>query len=67
MTGHAFTPELKYELLKDIEKYPTIREGIEKGNSLDEAAAFRCKYNLGIGFNPITGFTQVCRKDTFIV
>jgi len=30
--NRVFTPEQKYEILKDIEKCPTIREGLEKHN-----------------------------------
>ena len=28
--NRMFTPEQKYEILKDIEKYPTVWEGMEK-------------------------------------
>lgn len=38
-----FTPEQKYEIIKDLERYPTIREGLAKGHAI--SATFK---DLGI-------------------
>ena len=46
----VFTPEQKYEILKDIEKYPTIREGLAK-HQISPSVYHRWKRQLAVGVN----------------
>jgi len=48
--NRVFTPEQKYEILKDIEKYPTIREGLQKHN-ISPSVYHRWKRQLTVGVN----------------
>jgi len=48
--NRVFTPEQKYEILKDIEKYPTIKEGLEKHN-ISPSVYHRWKRQLTVGIN----------------
>lgn len=47
----GFTPEQKYEILKDIEKYPTIREGFTKADNIAPSVYHRWKEQLTVGIN----------------
>ncbi len=46
----VFTPEQKYEILKDIERCRTIKEGLEKHN-LSSSLYFKWKRQLQVGIN----------------
>ncbi len=48
--NRIFTPEQKYEILKDIEKYPTVREGLEK-YQIAPSVYHRWKRQLAVGVN----------------
>lgn len=48
--NRIFTPEQKYEILKDIEKYPTVREGLEK-YQISPSVYHRWKRQLAVGVN----------------
>ncbi len=48
--NRVFTPEQKYEILKDIEKYPTIREGLQK-YQISPSVYHRWKRQLTVGVN----------------
>jgi transposase-like protein len=45
-----FTPEQKYEILKDIEKHPTIKSGLEK-YQLAPSVFNRWRRQLSVGIN----------------
>ncbi|RPJ57866.1 MAG: hypothetical protein EHM12_08720 [Dehalococcoidia bacterium] len=48
--NRVFTPEQKYEILKDIEKYRTIREGLQK-HQISPSVYHRWKRQLTVGVN----------------
>ena len=43
-----FTPEQKYEIIKDIERCPTIRDGLEK-HQLTSGLFYKWKRQLAVG------------------
>lgn len=45
-----FTPEQKYEILKDIERHPTIKAGLEK-HQLAPSVFSRWRRQLSVGIN----------------
>jgi transposase-like protein len=49
-TRRIFTPEQKYEILKDIKTYPTIKEGLAKYN-LGPSVYRRWNRQLVLGIN----------------
>jgi transposase-like protein len=45
-----FTPEQKYEIIKDIERYATVREGLAK-HGLTSGLLYKWKRQLRVGIN----------------
>ncbi|OPY72665.1 MAG: Integrase core domain protein [Syntrophorhabdus sp. PtaU1.Bin002] len=45
-----FTPEQKYEIIRDIEYYPTIREGLVK-HGINSGLFYKWKRQLAVGIN----------------
>jgi transposase-like protein len=45
-----FTPEQKYEIIKDIEKAPTIREGLAR-HHITSSLYYKWKRQLAVGIN----------------
>lgn len=45
-----FTPEQKYEIIKDIEKAPTVREGLAK-HHITSSLFYKWKRQLAVGIN----------------
>lgn len=45
-----FTPKQKYEIIKDIERHPTIREGLAK-HGINSGLFYKWKRQLAIGIN----------------
>ena len=45
-----FTPQQKFEIIKDVERYPTIREGLAK-NNLPNSMFYKWKRQLAVGVN----------------
>jgi transposase-like protein len=45
-----FTPEQKYEIIKDIEKAPTIREGLAR-HRIASSLFYKWKRQLAVGIN----------------
>ena len=64
--NRVFTPEQKYEILKDIEKYPTIREGLQKHN-IAPSVYHRWKRQLTVGINASLRNTRPLKELLSIV
>lgn len=45
-----FTPEQKYEIIKDIEKAPTVREGLAR-HRITSSLFYKWKRQLAVGIN----------------
>ncbi len=45
-----YTPEQKYEIIKDIESSPTVRDGLEK-HGLTRGLFYKWKRQLRVGIN----------------
>jgi len=56
-----FTPQQKYEIIKDIERCPTIREGLEK-HRIASSMYYKWKRQVSVGINASLRNTKPMRS-----